>query len=174
MSLEEPISKSQRKRDMHDLQALGEALSELSHDKIKHLALPETLEKALLDIKTFKAHGAIRRQLQYIGKLMREVDPEPLQAYLDQLKGVSKEAIALQHLAEQWRTKILEDIRLLDQFCQTYPIADRSQLRQLAGNAIKEQQAQKPPRAFRQLYRLIYDYLTTKNKTTSEEHHEHN
>ncbi|HQT81256.1 MAG: hypothetical protein B7Z60_00495 [Ferrovum sp. 37-45-19] len=173
MSLEEPISKSQRKRDMHELQALGEALSELSNDKIRHLSLPESLEKALLDIKTFKAHGAIRRQLQYIGKLMREVDPEPLQAYLDQLKGVSKEVVALQHLAEQWRLKIMDDIRLLDEFCQSYAMADRAQLRQLATNALKEQQMQKPPRAFRQLYRLIFEYITAKTLPINPDYSEH-
>jgi ribosome-associated protein len=172
VSLDEPISKSQRKREMHDLQALGEALSQLSQDKIKHLALPETLEKALLDIKTFKAHGAVRRQLQYIGKLMRDVDPEPLIAYLDQLKGVSKEAVALQHLAEQWRLKIIEDIRQLDQFCEAHPQADRTQLRQLAMNAHKEQQAQKPPRSFRQLYRLIFEQLT--QHTTQSDHDDQN
>ncbi len=78
-------SKSQRKRDMEALQHLGESLLRLNRGHLDALDLPETLLHAILEAKSISAHGARRRQLQYIGKLMRQVDPAPIQAYLDRL-----------------------------------------------------------------------------------------
>ena len=155
MSEEEPLSKSQRKRDMHDLQELGLALSELPNERIRALNLPETLERALLEVKTFKAHGAVRRQMQFIGRLMRTVDAEPLRAYLDRMAGVSREAVAHHHLCEEWRDRLVADVAAVDLFATQHHAADRQQLRQLVLGAQREKLAEKPPRQFRELFRAI-------------------
>jgi ribosome-associated protein len=155
VSEEEPLSKSQRKRDMHDLQELGLALSELPNERIRALNLPETLERALLEVKTFKAHGAVRRQMQFIGRLMRTVDAEPLRAYLDRLAGVSREAVAHHHLCEEWRDRMVADIAAVDLFAAQHAAADRQQLRQLVLGTQREKLAENPPRQFRELFRTI-------------------
>ncbi|MDE1941743.1 MAG: DUF615 domain-containing protein [Betaproteobacteria bacterium] len=144
---------------MESLQDLGTALSQLSPERIRELKLPEGLERALLEVKTFKSHGAVRRQMQYIGKLMREVDPAPLQAYLDRLQGRSREATAQLHLAEHWRDRMLESVDAVDDFAARYREADRQQLRQLSLGAQRERELQKPPRQFRALFRAISQIL---------------
>ena len=159
MSFEEPLSKTQRKRDMQALQDLGAALSELSPERIRALDLPEGLQRALLEVKTFKSHGAVRRQMQYIGRLMRDVDPAPLQAYLDRLQGRSRQAAALHHLAERWRDRMLESLDAVDAFAASHRHAGRQQLRQLAAAAQKERQLQKPPKQYRALFRAIVHIL---------------
>ncbi len=159
--LPEPPSKTQRKNEMHALQDLGTALSALSPERIRSLALPETLERALLEVKKLKAHGAVRRQLQYIGRLMREVDPAPLQAYLDALAGVSRTAVAAHHLVERWRDRMMEDLAAVDEFAATHREADRQQLRQMVQAALRERSAEKPPRQYRELFRTIARILGT-------------
>ena len=153
------VSKSQRKRDMDALQDLGRELVELSKDTLKKMQLPEDLLTAILDYKRFTAHGALRRQLQYIGKLMRDVDPEPIQQYLLILKGESSEHIAWQHLLERWRERLMEDDKMLASFVSDFPAADPQQLRTLIRNARKEKQDNKPPKSFRLLYQAIKDVI---------------
>lgn len=85
MEVLETPSKSQRKRDMTALQNLGESLLGLNRHQLEQLSLPDTLLEAILDAKSITAHGARRRQLQFIGKLMRQVDPVPIQTFLAQL-----------------------------------------------------------------------------------------
>ena len=84
-----PPSKSQLKRDMDALQNIGRALTELPAAKLKKMALDEGLLAAVLDYQRFTANGAKRRQLQYIGKLMRDIDPEPIEQQLAALRGDS-------------------------------------------------------------------------------------
>ncbi len=159
MTSEELPSKSQRKRDMHALQSLGQALSELSSERIRALQLPDTLQQALLDSKNLRAHGALRRQMQYIGRLMRTVDPAPLQDYLDQLTGTSRAATAALHDTERWRARMLEDMTVVDEFVASHPQADRQQLRQLVLGAQRERATCKPPRQFRALFRTLSHLL---------------
>ncbi|XLM19867.1 DUF615 domain-containing protein [Chromobacterium piscinae] len=149
------VSKSQRKRDMDALQDLGRELVELSKDTLKKMQLPEDLLTAVLDYKRFTANGALRRQMQYIGKLMRDVDPEPIREYLKILKGESSEHIAWQHLLERWREKLMADDKALSDFLAAFPEGDPQQLRTLMRNARKELQENKPPKAYRQLYQEI-------------------
>ncbi len=167
MSLEELPSKTRRKQEMHALQDLGSALTELSPERIRSLQLPETLLRALLEAKTLKARGAIRRQLQYIGKLMRDVDPEPIKAVLDSMAGVSRVAVAAHHLAEQWRDRMLEDLAAVDEFSASYREADRQQLRQLALAAQRERATQKAPRQYRELFRTIARIMNPTNPATT-------
>ncbi|OWY40677.1 hypothetical protein CEK28_02390 [Xenophilus sp. AP218F] len=158
------VSKSQRKRDMDALQDLGRELAELSRDALKKMELPEDLLTALLDYKRFTAHGALRRQLQYIGKLMREVDPEPIREYLKVLKGESSEHIAWQHLLERWRDKLMADDASQKDFLQSFPAADPKQLHTLVRVARKEKQDNKPPKSFRLLYQFIKDQIPEPGK----------
>jgi len=153
----EPPSKSQRKRDMHALQDLGEQLVALSLDQLKKVPMPESLADAVRDAKRITKHEARRRQMQYVGKLMRNVDPEPIQAQLDVFNGVSKVEVARQHRLERLRVELLEDESTLQSIVETWPEADFQQLRTLRRNALKEREQNKPPRAFREIFRVLRD-----------------
>lgn len=148
-------SKSQIKRDMEALQELGREVSELPRERIIELDLPEKLRDALLDYKTINAHEGKRRQYQYIGKLMRGIDPAPLRDAVDRFNGDSKAEVHDMHLAERWRERLLAEEPALAEFAQTYPGTDLQQLRTLIRNARKEKAAAKPPRDYRKLYQLV-------------------
>ncbi|CAI06663.1 conserved hypothetical protein [Aromatoleum aromaticum EbN1] len=152
-----PPSKSQRKRDMHALQDLGEQLVALSVDQLKKVPMPEALADAVREAKRMTKHEARRRQMQYVGKLMRHIDPEPIQAQLDVFNGLSKAEIARQHRLERLRSEVLDDEKVLQRIVETWPEADFQQLRTLRRNALKEREQNKPPRAFRELFRVLRD-----------------
>ena len=140
---------------MHDLQALGAELVALSADQLKKIALPDDLRDAVRDCQRFTQHGAHRRQLQYIGKLMRQIDADPIRAALDEIKGVSAVAVAHMHALERLRTRFLEDEKVIGEIAADHPGADLQHLRQLRRNALKEQELGKPPRAFRELFQVL-------------------
>lgn len=148
-------SKSSRKRDMHRLQDLGEALVALSVDQLAKVPIPDDLLIAVKDAKRFTKHEARRRQMQYIGRLMRHIDPEPIQAQLDVFKGLSRSEIARQHRLERLRNEFLEDEKLIGRIAEVWPDADLQHLRVLRRNALKERELQKPPRAYRELFRVL-------------------
>lgn len=152
-----PASKSQKKREMDALQDLGTQLVALSVDRLKKIDLPDNLRSAVREAQRITSHGAHRRQLQYIGKLMREVDAEPIQAALDEVNGVSAAATARMHKLERLRERLLLDEAVLGEITRDYPSADLQRLRQLRRNALKEQEQNKPPRAFREIYRELRD-----------------
>lgn len=158
-------SKSAAKREMTALQDLGEELVALSRDRIKKIDLPENLRDAILEAQRITSHGAIRRQMQFIGKLMRDVDPAPIRAVLDEINGVSAAANARMHALERLRTRFLEDEKVIGEIADAHPAADLQHLRQLRRNALKEQELGKPPRAFRELFRVLRD-LQTGSETT--------
>jgi ribosome-associated protein len=148
-------SKSQKKRESTALQDLGAELVALSPERLKKIEMPERLLEALLDAQRFTKHEAKRRQMQYIGKIMRDVDPAPLQAALDEINGVSAAATARQHRLERLRARLLEDDTVFSEIAQDFPGADLQHLRQLKRNAVKEAEQKKPPRAFRELFRQL-------------------
>lgn len=150
-------SKSQRKRDMHALQDLGEQLVALSLDQLKKVPMPDSLAEAVREAKRITSHEGRRRQMQYVGKLMRNVDPAPIQAQLDVFNGISKAEIARQHRLERLRVDLLEDEKTLQAIGELWPEADFQQLRTLRRNAIKERELNKPPRAFREIFRILRD-----------------
>ncbi|WP_172203883.1 ribosome biogenesis factor YjgA [Niveibacterium sp. COAC-50] len=151
-------SKSQRKRDMHKLQDMGAELVALSPARLAKVPLPERLHDAILEYARVGKHEAKRRQLQYIGKLMREVDPAPIREALDAFAGVSRAEIARQHKLERLRERLLEDEGTLGDIAAAYPDADLQHLRNLRRNAIKEREAAKPPRAYREIFRILRDF----------------
>jgi len=149
-------SKSQIKRDMAALQDLGTALVALGRDQLARIDLPEDLRQAVRDCQRFTKHEAIRRQMQYIGRLMRDTDPEPIRAALDEINGVSAAANARLHALERRRTRLLEDeATVLAEILRDHPEADVQHLRQLRRNALKEREQGKPPRAFRDIFRVL-------------------
>lgn len=152
-------SKSQRKRDADALQDLGAQLVDLSTERLKKIEMPDNLRDALRDAQRISAHGARKRQLQLIGKIMRSVDPAPLQAALDEVKGVSVAANARLHKLEQLRTRLLADDKVFSELARNYPGADLQRLRALRRNALKETEQGRPPRAFRQLFQELKDLV---------------
>ena len=156
---EEHVSKSQRKRDMHALQDLGSALVKLSNQQLAQLNLPEDLAAAVAECKRLKKHEAIRRQMQYIGKLMRHVDPEPIQAQMAAWRGDSDAETAKLHQLERWRDRLLADDDALTKFATEHPGIDTQTLRNLIRNARKEAQLAKPPRNARALFRTLREIV---------------
>ncbi|GGP27409.1 hypothetical protein GCM10010971_32280 [Silvimonas amylolytica] len=151
----ELVSKSQMKREMTALQDLGAELIPLDIKLLEPLGLPERLVAAIREAKRLKAHGAIARHKQYIGKLMREVDPEPIRALLARIAGQSDEHNAWLHKLERLREKMLTEPKAVEAFVAEHPAVDVQHLRQLIRNAVKEREQQKPPKAFRELFQLL-------------------
>lgn len=156
---EQPISKTKRKQAMHALQDIGKELVQLPGSKLEKLDIPEDLRKAVEDCRRFTKHEAIRRQLQYIGKLMRSVDEEPIARQLAAWKGESDEEKALLHRIERWRDRLIGDDEAITLFLNEYPQTDTTQLRQLIRNARQEAAQNKPPKSSRAIFRLVREVM---------------
>lgn len=150
-----PPSKTQRKKAMHALQSLGETLVDLSADQLDRLDLPETLHDAVVEAGRIRSREGRRRQLQYIGRLMRDVETAELAERLALLQGESDAAKAEFHALERWRARLLEDDAALTDWLAAHPGSDAQLLRQLVRNARRETTEGKPPRASRALFRLL-------------------
>jgi ribosome-associated protein len=105
----EACSKSHRKRESESRQALGEALIDLGHGELDALDIPERLRQAIQDAQNIRKHEALRRQKQFIGRLMRDVDPEPIQEILARRDAVRNRDTRLFHAAENWRRRLVEE-----------------------------------------------------------------
>lgn len=149
------LSKTKQKEAMHELRDLGVELVELPLSQLKRLDLPETLFEAVRACQKITAHGAHRRQVQYLGKLMRGVDDAPIRAGLALLRGENAAENARMQRLERLRTRLLADESLLTEIGHTWPGADLTHLRQLRRNALKEQEANKPPKNFRALFQFL-------------------
>lgn len=152
-------SKSQIKREVESLQELGEELVKLPDGQFKRIELPDNLRVAVAACRKITQNGALRRQKQYIGKLMRGIDPEPIQKQLDVFNGVSAAENAKLHQAEKWRDKLIADNETLTLFLNAYPDTDVTHLRQLIRNARDEAAHSKPPKAFREIFRVIREAM---------------
>jgi ribosome-associated protein len=157
----EAPSKTRRKNDMHALQALGERLTELKPDQIRTLELPDALATAIADYRRFTKWEAKRRQLQYIGRLMRDIDAAPVAAQLDAWQRTSRVAVAGFHETEAWRDRLLNEADALAAFTTAHPDADRALLARLVDDARAERGAGKPPAAARRLFRELARLLDT-------------
>jgi ribosome-associated protein len=151
----EIVSKTRRKQEMHELQALGADLARLSEAQLAAIELPEELREALLEAKRITSHEAKRRQMQYVGRLMRGLDPEPIRVRLGEIEGNSARATARHRRLESWRERLLDDDAALTEFAAEHPGADLQALRTLIRNARKEAGEGKPPRAYRELFRVL-------------------
>jgi ribosome-associated protein len=152
---DEFVSKTKRKQEMHELQALGVALVALSESQLQDMSLESRLHEAVLAAKRITSHEARRRQMQYIGRLMRDADAEPIRARLAAVEGHSAQAAAHHRRLEAWRQRLMEDDEALTEFVAAHPGADLQELRALLRNARKEAKEGKPPRAYRELFRFL-------------------
>ena len=152
-------SRSQKKREVEALQDLGTQLVKLPDAQFKRIELPEELREAVAACRKITQNSALRRQKQYIGKLMRSVDPAPIQAQLDVFNGVSAAENARLHQAEKWREKLIADNEALTLYLNNYPDTDVTHLRQLIRNAREEALHNKPPKAFREIFRVIREAM---------------
>lgn len=153
-------SKSQRKREMQELQALGESLLALKEQRLASFPLSENLRKALADYHRISKHEARRRQMQYIGRLMRSEDHDGIAAAFEEIDQERRRSVQHEKLADEWRNRLLEgEADVITEFVDAYPNTDRQALRQLVRNATGEQKAGKPPSQSRRLFRLIRTIL---------------
>ncbi|MEZ9647922.1 ribosome biogenesis factor YjgA [Vibrio sp. 10N.261.52.C2] len=149
------VSKTEMKTDMDALQKLGEELVGLKPSVLDKFPLSEDLAQAIKDAQRFK-NEAKRRQLQYIGKVMRNVDPEPIQAALDKVRNKHSQATAELHKLEQLRDRVVaEGDAAISEVMDMYPEADRQRLRQLARQANKEKSANKPAKSSREIFQIL-------------------
>jgi len=148
-------SKSQIKREMHKLQALGKQLVELSPKQLVDIPVSDKLRDAVIAARSLK-HGAVRRQLQYIGSLMPKEDAASIRMKLHKLQQPHKDEVKAFHELEQWRDKLLlGDQDLLNELANKFVNFDRQHIRQLIRNAKKEQERNKPPKSARLLFRYL-------------------
>jgi ribosome-associated protein len=178
-------SKTQLKKAMHDLQALGEALLELNDAQLDSIAMPGTLRDALRELRRVRTHEGRRRQLQYVGKLMRSADPAPLQeAVAAQRLGHARDTLAL-HEAEAWRERLLAGDDALDAWMQLHPHTDSQHLRALVRAARREAAqpdhesasagahratAPRKGRAYRELFQWLREALAAPRTGNEAEH----
>jgi ribosome-associated protein len=151
----EPVSKTRRKRDMHARQDLGEELVALTEAQLARLELPEKLLDAVLLAKRINKFGALRRQLQYIGRLMRDVDSVPVATQLEVWKGKSRGATARLHALERWRDQLIVSDAAMAKLGAAYPGCDIQHLRALVRNARREQAAGAAPESARELFQAL-------------------
>jgi ribosome-associated protein len=158
-----PKSKSQRKREVNALQDLGTALEALPKDKLAKVPLPEKLLDALREAKRTTAHEGKRRQMQYIGKLMRALTDEEVEAIrrvLATFVGASKAETARLHAMERWRDRLIAGDDAVTEFIAAHPESDVQALRTLVRNARKEAQLAKPPKSSRELFQMVKQALS--------------
>jgi ribosome-associated protein len=158
-AFEQTPSKSQRKRDSHALQTLGASLLEMSDERLGALPLPARVIEAIQLAREIRAREGKRRQIQYIGRLMRDVDQAALQQALESQPQQHRLEVALMHATEQWRARLMQDEQARLDWCERYPHTRETVVR-LITQARQELAGGAPGRRFRELFRLVRDTLT--------------
>ncbi|STX30147.1 alpha helix protein [Legionella beliardensis] len=154
------ISKSQKKREAHALQKVGEELVALPAAKLAVLSLPDNLQQAIIAAKAIKSHGALKRQMQLIGKIMRSIDSETIITAYSEMKAEESAKTAAFHDVELWRERLItEGKTALTEFINQYPHVDVQALRQMLKKAIAEKVSGQDKGASRALFRLLRSYL---------------
>jgi ribosome-associated protein len=151
-------SRTKKKHQVEELQKLGAALIDLPPVQLDALELPAELLAAVREAKRITSHEARRRQVQFIGKVMRRIDPEPVRAAVAAILNQSAAARARQRRLEQWRERLIGDDAALTEFAGEHAGADLQALRTLIRNARKELAENRPPRAQRELFRALRDF----------------
>lgn len=153
---EERKSKSRVKREMHELQSLGEQLVQLASSQLNKIEMTQDLREAVHFARGLKRGEALRRQIQYIGALMREADPDPIRKALEDISRGQRADAALFRRVERWRDGLIDgDDTLMDEIASLYSDADRQRLHQLVLNARRERRENKGPRSSRALFRYL-------------------
>lgn len=154
------------KREAHELQQLGEDLVKLSDARLATLPMSDSLREAVVELRRTRSHEGRRRQLQYVGKLMRQADPGPLREAVAQLKlGPARDSLRL-HEAERWRAALLDDDAALTRWAAEHPGSDLQALRNLLRSARADRPAEGAPglaprqgKAFRELFQFVSRHL---------------
>lgn len=152
---DEFISKSERKRRSTALQEVGARLVRLSREQLARIRMPDELRAAVLECQRFSKHEAVRRQLQYIGRLMRDLDTAPIAEQLSALEAPSRRQTALFHVAEKWRDELIADPQALERFRKEFPDADAGRVQALADAARGERAPHGAPRHARALFHVV-------------------
>lgn len=172
----EAESKTARKKAMSELQTLGESLLSLEDEQLIELELPGNLIEALQTCKKIKAREGKRRQLQFIGKLMRKLPEsliENIHVLQSTIKNSHQSAVRIDHLAEEWREKLInEQDSAIQAFFeahrpQEYSSADRNELRQVVRACILEREKQQPPKHYRKLFRVLRTTIANSSEEIS-------
>lgn len=158
-------SKSQLKRDAHAVRALGEELAALGASERARIPLPDDVLEAIDALNKMTKNGARKRQIGWLAKRLRKVDLEPVEAAIEKIRQAARANTQSLHLVEQWRDRLLGDedtpnpSAALTEFLDRYPLADRQQLRQLQRSALREREAEKPPKSARLLFKAVRDIV---------------
>jgi ribosome-associated protein len=153
------VSRTKKKQQVEELQRLGAALIALPPAQLDALALPAILVAAVREAQRITSHEARRRQVQFIGKVMRKIDPEPVRAAIAEVTGHTAATRARQRRLEQWRERLIGDDAAFTEYAGGHAGADLQAIRTLIRNARKEIAEGKPPRAQRELFRLLREAL---------------
>lgn len=155
------VSKTRLKKESLDIQKLGQKLIDLDKHNFNNLELPDNLASAIEEARKMKKDGARKRQVQYIGKLLRKIDIEPIREEFNRIKhNLGKETREL-HRLEKWRDRLLDEgDKVLGDLLSEFPQADRQQIRTLIRQANKEKKLNKPPKSARELFQYLKSLLS--------------
>lgn len=159
--MHEPPSKSALKRQAHRLQKLGLALTDLKPDVLANMSLPDQLREAIQVRQRISSREGGRRQMQYIGRLMRTIDTESIEQQLATINNQSASAKGRFHALERWRDKLILDPSAITAFIHDYPSVDRQQLRQLVNKAASTRPEGDDPTSdqHRQAARTLFKFI---------------
>lgn len=170
-------SRTQQRGEALEIRSLAEKLVALPAAQLARLPIPEELMPHIVETQRITSHIAHKRQLQFLAKQMRREEDEVLEAIRDAMDEggeAARRETALLHQAEQWRERLLADgDQALADLLDAFPTADRQKLRQLVRNAIDEKAKNKPPRAFRELFRELRELLVSSDARDAEEDDTH-
>jgi len=169
--VEEPErpSKSQRKRDMAALQDIGTELVMLNAEQLAEIELPERLFEAVVQAQRIRDFEGRRRQMQFIGKLMREIDAAPIRARLDLWNGAARASTAQQKLIERWREQLLAEDDALTSFAADHPGCDLQHLRSLIASVKRDRALNRTPKNYRELFRTIREIVASREGGRTED-----
>jgi|TARA_B110000037_G_scaffold67310_1_gene81740 ribosome-associated protein len=153
------VSKTELKKDSKKIQAFGKKISELTVKNIETFKFSPNIYEAIIGLKNIKSNAAKKRQVQYVGKLLREIDLTHAFLIIEQLKVSSQKEIQQNHSIEKWRDELLINADSITQFFNQYPNIDRQSLRQAITNAQRERKEKKSPKYSRQLFKLLREII---------------
>ncbi|QEW07485.1 ribosome biogenesis factor YjgA [Nitrincola iocasae] len=155
------VSRSELKRQMDALKQLGKRITELRPDQQEKIPMDEALRAAITETRRITSNGALKRHMQFIGKLMRHADVDAIRLALDEFDTASQAHNQKFHAIEQWRERLLLEgtagNEALEAFINDHPQTDIQQLRQLIRNTRREIEKQQPPTQYRKLFRFLRD-----------------
>lgn len=161
-------TRAEKKKRAWQLENLGEALVKLPAGKLARVTLPDDLRDAVMEARRITAHGGYRRQVQFIGRIMRTVDARPIAAQLEALLQEDAPSSAAFRAAERWRDRLIDEgDEALAALVHERPAVDRTALRQLARQAVLEKKRGKPPHASRALFRALHELMRAPLETNT-------